>query len=107
VSSGAYSRDPLTPLRERFRLMALHGVDGSFVTEMLNSKMDRAMIEMIVHVAKVMGKRTIAEFVENDEILPALREIGVDYAQGYAIGKPSPFKDMYPLPADAPHREVA
>ncbi len=82
-------------------------IDGSFVREMLNSKIDRAMVEMIVHVAKVMGKSTVAEFVENDEILPALREIGVDYAQGYAIGKPSPFKDMYPLPADAPHREVA
>ena len=82
-------------------------IDGSFVREMLNSKIDRAMVEMIVHVAKVMGKSTVAEFVENDEILPALRDIGVDYAQGYAIGKPSPFKDMYPLPADAPHREVA
>ena len=82
-------------------------IDGSFVREMLNSKIDRAMVEMIVHVAKVMGKSTVAEFVENDGILPALREIGVDYAQGYAIGKPSPFKDMYPLPADAPHREVA
>jgi diguanylate cyclase (GGDEF)-like protein len=82
-------------------------IDGSFVTEMLNCRMDRAMIEMIVHVAKVMGKSTIAEFVENDEILPALREIGVDYAQGYAIGKPAPFKEMYPLPAVAPDREVA
>src|SRR4029079_7189901 len=62
-------------------------IDGSFVREMLNSEMDRAMVEMIVHVAKVMGKSTVAEFVENDETLPALREIGVDYAQGYAIGK--------------------
>jgi EAL domain-containing protein (putative c-di-GMP-specific phosphodiesterase class I) len=53
-----------------------------------------------------MGKRTIAEFVESSEILAALREIGVDYAQGYAIGKPAPFETMYPLPANA-HREVA
>ena len=59
------------------------------------------MVEMIVHVAKVMGKSTVAEFVESDEILEALREIGVDYAQGYAIGKPSPFEAMYPLLADA------
>jgi EAL domain-containing protein (putative c-di-GMP-specific phosphodiesterase class I) len=81
-------------------------IDGSFVTEMLNSKIDRAMVEMIVHVAKVMGKRTIAEFVESGEILTALREIGVDYAQGYAIGKPAPFESMYPLSADA-RREVA
>jgi diguanylate cyclase (GGDEF)-like protein len=80
-------------------------IDGSFVTEMCNSKVDRAMVEMIVHVARVMGKRTIAEFVESDEILAALREIGVDYAQGYGIGKPAPFETMYPLP-DA-RREVA
>jgi diguanylate cyclase (GGDEF)-like protein len=81
-------------------------IDGSFVTEMRNSKIDRAMVEMIVHVAKVMGKRTVAEFVESDAVLAALREIGVDYAQGYAIGKPAPFETMFPLPADA-HREVA
>ena len=43
---------------------------------------------------------------ESNEILQALREIGVDYAQGYAIGKPEPFETMYPLLADA-HREVA
>lgn len=81
-------------------------IDGSFVTEMLNSKVDRAMVETIVHIARVMGKLSVAEFVENNEILQALREIGVDYAQGYAIGKPAPFETMYPLVADA-HREVA
>src|SRR5258708_16738350 len=81
-------------------------IDGSFVTEMLNSKIDRAMVEMIVHLARVMGKSTIAEFVESDEVLGALREIGVDYAQGYAIEKPSPFESVYPLVADG-CREVA
>jgi diguanylate cyclase (GGDEF)-like protein/PAS domain S-box-containing protein len=81
-------------------------IDGSFVTGMLNSKIDRAMIEMIVHIARVMGKSTVAEFVESNEILEALREIGVDYAQGYAIGKPSPFESVYPLIANA-RREVA
>jgi diguanylate cyclase (GGDEF)-like protein/PAS domain S-box-containing protein len=81
-------------------------IDGGFVTEMLNSKIDRAMIEMIVHIAKVMGKSTVAEFVESNEVLQALREIGVDYAQGYAIGKPSPFESAYPLAANT-RREVA
>jgi diguanylate cyclase (GGDEF)-like protein len=80
-------------------------IDGSFVTEMLNSEIDRAMVEMIVHIAKVMGKSTVAEFVESDEMLAALREIGVDYAQGYAIGKPLPFESVYPR--TAVHREVA
>jgi diguanylate cyclase (GGDEF)-like protein/PAS domain S-box-containing protein len=81
-------------------------IDGGFVTEMLNSKMDRAMVEAIVHIAGVMGKSTIAEFVESNEVLEALREIGVDYAQGYAIGKPSPFAEAYPLKANT-SREVA
>jgi EAL domain-containing protein (putative c-di-GMP-specific phosphodiesterase class I) len=81
-------------------------IDGSFVTEMLNSKIDRAMVETIVHIARVMGKSTVAEFVESNEILETLREIGVDYAQGYAIGKPSPFESVYPLIANA-RREVA
>ena len=80
-------------------------IDGSFVREILNSKIDRAMVEMIVHVAKVTGKSTVAEFVESGEVLAALREIGVGYAQGYAIGKPAPFETMYPL--RAAHREVA
>jgi diguanylate cyclase (GGDEF)-like protein len=81
-------------------------IDGSFVTGMLNSKIDRAMVEMIVHIARVMGKSTVAEFVESNEMLAALREIGVDYAQGYAIGKPSPFESVYPLIAEV-RREVA
>jgi diguanylate cyclase (GGDEF)-like protein/PAS domain S-box-containing protein len=81
-------------------------IDGSFITEMLNSKVDRAMVETIVHIARVMGKSTVAEFVESNEILEALREIGVDYAQGYAIGKPLPFESVYPLIAGA-RREVA
>jgi diguanylate cyclase (GGDEF)-like protein len=81
-------------------------IDGSFVTEMLNSRTDRAMVEMIVHIAKVMGKSTVAEFVESDEILEALREIGVDYAQGYAIGRPAPFGSVYPQAAEV-RREVA
>ena len=66
-------------------------IDGSFVRDMLVDRIDRAMVEMVSRMAKTLGKRTIAEFVESEEILKALREIGVDYAQGYAIGAPKPF----------------
>src|ERR1700677_311417 len=81
-------------------------IDGSFVREMLNSDTDRAMVEMIVHMAKVMGKGVVAESVESEEILQALREIGVGYAQGYAIGRPEPFERAYPLIARG-RRQVA
>lgn len=67
-------------------------IDGSFVRDLLNDRSDRAMVEMINHIGHVMGKKTIAEFVESPEVLAALREIGVDYAQGYALAKPVPFE---------------
>ncbi len=66
-------------------------IDGSFVKDMLEDRIDRAMVEMIHHIGKVMGKRTIAEFAESDGIIAALKTIGVDYAQGYAIARPQPF----------------
>ncbi|AZO36724.1 EAL domain-containing protein [Mesorhizobium sp. M2A.F.Ca.ET.037.01.1.1] len=66
-------------------------IDGSFVKDMLDDRIDRAMVEMIHHIGKVTGKRTIAEFVESEGIIDALKAIGVDYAQGYAIARPQPF----------------
>ncbi|RWC73726.1 MAG: EAL domain-containing protein [Mesorhizobium sp.] len=66
-------------------------IDGSFVKDMLDDRIDRAMVEMIHHIGKIMGKRTIAEFVESDDIAAALKTIGVDYAQGYGIARPTPF----------------
>ena len=70
-------------------------IDGSFVKDMLIDPIDRAMVEMIARMAKATGKRTIAEFVESDEILAELRAIGVDYAQGYAIGAPEQLCDLF------------
>ncbi|MDB5656655.1 MAG: hypothetical protein JWQ94_4268, partial [Tardiphaga sp.] len=84
-------------------------IDGGFVKDMMIDPIDRAMVEMISHIGKIMGKRTVAEFVESEEIIEALREIGVDYAQGYAIGKPEPF-DIYAELAGVrreAHRDVA
>lgn len=67
-------------------------IDGGFVKDMLDDPIDRAMVEMICRIGKVMGKQTIAEFVENEATLQVLREIGVDYAQGYGVGRPEPFE---------------
>jgi len=66
-------------------------IDGSFVKDMLDDPINRAMVEVINHIGHVMGKRTIAEFVETPLIEQALMEIGVDYAQGYLIERPQPF----------------
>ena len=69
-------------------------IDGVFVKDMLRDPMDMAMVKSINEIGHVMGKRTIAEFVENEAILEKLRAIGVDYAQGYAIGRPQPIDSM-------------
>ena len=53
-----------------------------------------AMVKSTNKIGHVMGKKTIAKFFENDAILERLREIGVDYAQGYSISKPRPLKGL-------------
>ncbi|AZV28331.1 MULTISPECIES: EAL domain-containing protein [Pseudomonas] len=66
-------------------------IDGSFVKDMLDDPINRAMVEVINHIGHVMGKQTIAEFVETAQIEQALLEIGVDYAQGYVVERPQLF----------------
>ena len=69
-------------------------IDGLFVKDILDDKGDLAMVRSINEVGHVMGKKTIAEFVENQEILDILKQLGVDYAQGYGIGKPVPLEQL-------------
>ena len=71
-------------------------IDGSFVRGMVNEPTDLAMVRSINEIGHVMGKRTIAEFVENTEILEMLRGLGVDYAQGHAISFPVPLAEFKP-----------
>lgn len=65
-------------------------IDGSFVKKLTESRNDRLFVKSIVDVAQGMGIKTVAEFVENQATLEILKEHGVDYAQGYFIGKPAP-----------------
>ena len=65
-------------------------IDGAFVKDIVDDPADHAMVEAINRVGQVMGIRTIAEFVEDQAILDLLARIGVDYAQGYHIGRPGP-----------------
>ena len=72
-------------------------IDGVFVRDILDNPIDLAMVKSINEIGHAMGKQTIAEFVENDAILDELRlgELGVNYAQGYAIGHPRPINEMH------------
>lgn len=63
-------------------------IDGMFVRNIADDPKDFAMVRSINEVGQMMGMQTIAEFVESEAILDRLREIGVDYAQGYAIARP-------------------
>ena len=69
-------------------------IDGIFVKDLLGDPIDYAMVKSINDIGHVMGKRTVAEFVDDAAILGVLRDIGVDYAQGYAIGEPKPMSDV-------------
>ena len=69
-------------------------IDGAFVKEIVTDRIDHAMVKSINEIGHVMGKQTIAEFVENDAILKKLKEIGVDYAQGYGIAMPQPLDEF-------------
>ena len=63
-------------------------IDGSFITNLLHDRIDQALVKSMIEVARTLGKYTVAEFVENQETLALLQEYGIDYAQGYYIGKP-------------------
>jgi diguanylate cyclase (GGDEF)-like protein/PAS domain S-box-containing protein len=67
-------------------------LDGCFVKNMVNDTIDKAMVKAINHIGHTMDIKTIAEFVEDEATLQAVREIGVDYAQGYAIAMPLPIE---------------
>lgn len=63
-------------------------IDGEFIRTMCAHPADTAIVEAIVALARNLGMRSIAEWVEDAETLRALKEIGVDYVQGYVIAKP-------------------
>ena len=67
-------------------------IDGAFVSDMLKDPIDNVMVDAINQIGQVMGSKTIAEFVEDEATLRALKEMGVNYAQGYGIHKPEPLK---------------
>ncbi len=79
MSSFAYLRDlPVDAVK----------IDGRFVKKMVTSPIDQAMVRAMNDIAHALDKKTIAEFVENEAIFEQLIDLGVDYGQGYHLGRP-------------------
>lgn len=69
-------------------------IDGVFVKEMATNPNDYAVVKSISEIGHFMGKKIIAEYVQDDETIQLLQDLGVDYAQGYGIEKPRPLDDI-------------
>lgn len=69
-------------------------IDGVFVIDMLSDAVDQAVVRSIREIGNALGKQTIAEWVENDEVRQLLAEIGVDLVQGFAVHEPCPIEEL-------------
>jgi len=69
-------------------------IDGQFIRDLLSDPLDDAAVRCFADVARLMGLKTVAEFVDNPEVLDRLRVIGVDFAQGYLIHRPGPIDSL-------------
>ena len=69
-------------------------IDGQFITHLIADPLDDVAVRCFVDVARVLGIGTVAEFVEDAEVLARLREIGVDYAQGFLLHRPEPVEAL-------------
>ncbi len=65
-------------------------IDGMFVRDIVDDSVDRVFVKSIIDIARVMGIQSIAEFVETDEVLRVVSELGADFGQGFALGRPRP-----------------
>lgn len=69
-------------------------IDGDLIRGLATSPMDQLVVAAIVGIARGMGKKTIAEFVADEETVRLLEKAGVDHAQGYHVGRPRPLRDL-------------
>ena len=85
LSSLSYLRQlPVTMLK----------IDGSFVRDVLKDPRAESMVRAIAQLARSMSITTVAEYVETEEIRARIATLGVDYGQGFAIGRPMPLDDL-------------
>ena len=69
-------------------------IDGSFIRNIATSSLDYQIVSSICHLARMKKMRVVAEYVENEEIRTAAIALGIDYLQGYGIGKPAPLEEL-------------
>ncbi len=69
-------------------------IDGSFIRDITDNRISESMVAAITQVAKVMELETVAEYVENNETKDLITKLGVDFAQGFAVGKPVVFEEV-------------
>jgi len=70
-------------------------IDGAFVNDIDTNEINRAMVKSINEISHIMGKKTICEYVENEKVRDILKDMGVDYAQGYLYSKPKPLEILF------------
>jgi diguanylate cyclase (GGDEF)-like protein/PAS domain S-box-containing protein len=70
-------------------------IEGSFIRNMLHSKVDYAVVQAINNIAHEIHSQTVAKSVENDVILGLVKELGIDFAQGYALERPRPIEEIF------------
>jgi len=69
-------------------------IDGQFVRDVVDDPLDEAAVRCFAEVARVIGVKTVAEFVDRPEVLAKLRALGIDYAQGFLMHRPAPLNDL-------------
>ena len=95
------------PPAEGIERIDLLKIDGSFVRDITRNRISESMVAAITQVAKVMELETIAEYVENEETRKLITDLGVDFAQGYIIGKPAPLQNLVADLSDLPSSSTA
>jgi EAL domain-containing protein (putative c-di-GMP-specific phosphodiesterase class I) len=71
-------------------------IDGEFVRQLPTNRTDQLIVKALVDVCEGLGIKTVAEFVADQPTMDMVRELGVDFAQGYLLGKPEPVSSLRP-----------
>ena len=77
-------------------------IDGEFITKLVSTPTDQLLVQAVVGIAQGMGTQTVAEFVGDSQTLELLRQLGVDYGQGFYLGRPATVEQMLPPLPTAP-----